>query len=407
MSSMKIFAFSPSYLSVRGNGVHERSIVKRLMVTDHFLFIAAPRVLLLPSKKFTGTFREGRKVRFLSLPVIRPLILFDFIYGLLFSIMFLFYQLLGKKPFDVIYVRDLSAALVLISLRRWHKIPVVLKFVSFTADEYFPFPRNVTAHMASWIISMMEKVAIIKSDKVLVPTDLFKVELMSRYSVSGTKIVPLSSGVDIKEFSSSVGSKRTSSSFTIGYFGSLSYLNDIDCLLKALQLLKFKVNIKLILSTQSDPLEVKQKIEMYHLEGLVEVRSTPHNLMPKLMNEVDVVVIPRRRLSSTDLVLPLKLWEAGAAKKPVIIARTRIVEHELKDKVHVLMYEPENPEDLAAKILQLYKDETLRTNLGVTLFEYVKDYDWSVITSRLRNTLIQLLNYRGAPNGSNAHFKSE
>jgi len=403
---MKIFAFSPSYLSISGNGVHERSIIERLMVTDH-LFIVAPNVLLPPSKKFIGTFIESGKGRFYSLPVIRPLILFDFVYGLLFSIMFLFYRFLGKKPFEVIYVRDMSACIGLNLLKGCHRIPIVFKLVSFAADECFKFPRNTTARMLSWIMSTLEKVAIVKSDKVLVPSDLFKAELTKRYGVSETKIVPLSSGVDIKKFSSLVGSKRNGSPFTIGYFGSLMYLNDIDSLLKALQQLKSKVSIKLILSTQSNPSEVRQKIEMYHLEGLVEVRNTPHSLVPKLMNEVDVVVIPRRKLSSTDLVLPLKLWEAGAAKKPVIIARTRIVEHELKDKVHVLMYEPENPEDLAAKILQLYKDETLRTNLGVTLFEYVKDYDWSVITSRLRNTLIQLLNYRGAPNGSNAHFKSE
>ena len=105
------------------------------------------------------------------------------------------------------------------------------------------------------------------------------------------------------------------------------------------------------------------------------------------MSEVDVVVIPRRRLSSTDLVLPLKLLEAGAAKKPVIIAKTKIVEHELLDKKNVLMYEPENPVDLAAKICQIYTDANLRERLGPQLFEYVHNKDWNTIGRNLSDVL--------------------
>ena len=97
------------------------------------------------------------------------------------------------------------------------------------------------------------------------------------------------------------------------------------------------------------------------------------------MNEVDGIVIPRRKLSSTDLVLPLKLLEAGAARKPVIMAKTAIVEHELIDKKNVLMYEPENSSDLAAKILKLHNDNALRQNIGLKLFEYVQNCNWNAI----------------------------
>lgn len=386
---MRIFALSPSYLFVAGDGVHERRIAEVLRLTDQ-LFITTFNVLLPPARKFTGSIGTYREGRFLSLPVIRPIIVFDFFYGMLFSVIFTFYRLVGKKPFDVIYIRDISAAIGINTLRRYHRIPVVLKLGGFVADEYFGFPRGRIACMVSWAISVMERVTTIKSDKVIVPSSLFKIELMKRYGVSGTKIVPLSAGVNIKEFSAPIDSKKSESPFTIGYFGSLADLNDIDCLLKALQLLKPRVNIKLLLSTRNDHTEITRKIYLYGLKELVEIKSTPHNLVPKLMNKVDVIVIPRRRLSSTDLVIPLKLLEAGAARKPVVIAKTRIIKHTLQDNKNVIMYAPEDSEDLAEKILQLYKDETLRTNLGKALFEYAKDYKWDNILGNLRKILLHI-----------------
>ncbi|MHA1832347.1 MAG: glycosyltransferase, partial [Candidatus Baldrarchaeia archaeon] len=131
----------------------------------------------------------------------------------------------------------------------------------------------------------------------------------------------------------------------------------------------------------------KQKIDSYSLKWLAEVKSVPHNLMPKLISKVDVVVIPRRRLSSTDLVMPLKLLEAGATKKPVIIAKTRIIEQTFQDLKNVVMYEPENPEDLAEKILLVYKDGEFRARLGEALFDFAKNYDWHIIIRKLRRNV--------------------
>ena len=68
------------------------------------------------------------------------------------------------------------------------------------------------------------------------------------------------------------------------------------------------------------------------------------------------------------------------------MAKTAIVEHELIDKKNVLMYEPENSSDLAAKILKLHNDNALRQNIGLKLFEYVQNCNWNAIGKNLIET---------------------
>jgi glycosyltransferase involved in cell wall biosynthesis len=384
----KVFVFAPSYLSSKGDGLHERWIAREIS-RRNLVFVAAFKTILSPSIDFESEIVESsetRKVMFL--PALRPLFLLSFLYSLFFSFIFTCYRLVGRKPFEVIYVRDNSAALGFNLFKGIHGIPIVLKIVSFTIDEFFmSSSKNAGSRLASWLLSSIERFAVVKSDKILVPSNLFKTELISRHNPSSGKITVISVGVDINKFNILHENRASNAPFTLGYFGSLIQLNDIDCLLKSIHILKPKVDVKLILSTQSNPSEVKKTINSLSLAKQVEIRRTPYDLMPTLLSEVDAVVIPRRKLSSTDLVFPLKLLEAGAARKPVIIAKTKIVEYELQDKKHVVMYRPESSEDLASKIFYLYNDRNLQYNISNAFFDYVKNYDWDIIGDRLRQTL--------------------
>jgi glycosyltransferase involved in cell wall biosynthesis len=372
-----------------GDGIHERRIANELKQSDN-VFVATVNLLLSANEKFKGKLDENPNTRYVKLPVLRPAFLFDFLYGLLFSAVFVFYRLVGQKPFDAIYVRDTSAAIGLNLFRRCHGIPVVLKLVSFSGDEYFMFSRTVKARFAHWALSGLEKVATVKSDAVIVPSGLFKAELVKRYSVHESKIVPIGVGIDFARFSVFGNNNVSGGTFTVGYFGSFLPINDIDCLLESIELLKSKIPVKLLLFSRSNPSSIRSKIDACSLKGHVELKSVPYEMMPKAISSADVVVIPRRKLSSTDLVLPLKLLEAGAAKKAVIMARSKIVEHEFQDRQHILMYEPGNAQDLAKKIFMLYDDSCLRSRLGTVLCSFVKNCDWKITCLKLRNELTNL-----------------
>ena len=57
--------------------------------------------------------------------------------------------------------------------------------------------------------------------------------------------------------------------------------------------------------------------------------------------------------------------------------------------IKVLLFEPENPEDLASKIIQVLSDDRLRNELSTYNHEFVANYDYETIASRFVKVLVQ------------------
>jgi hypothetical protein len=74
---MKVFALSPCFLSIAGDGVHERKIAQEISMKNQ-LFIVTFNTILSPSQKFKGKIiDDGDHNRLIKLPIIRPVIIFS------------------------------------------------------------------------------------------------------------------------------------------------------------------------------------------------------------------------------------------------------------------------------------------------------------------------------------------
>jgi glycosyltransferase involved in cell wall biosynthesis len=84
----------------------------------------------------------------------------------------------------------------------------------------------------------------------------------------------------------------------------------------------------------------------------------------KLLKTFDVLVVPRRRISSTEAIIPIKIIEAWAMGVPVIATAHEVFKYMgLRDREDILLCEP-NPEDVVNKILVILKDEELKKRLS-------------------------------------------
>jgi glycosyltransferase involved in cell wall biosynthesis len=386
---MKVFAFLPCFLSSAGCGVNERRLIRGLTLNSSVMVLAVGR------EGCHAQFSDSKQLDLARTKVLplskysKPAFLFDLFYGILLSITFVVFRLVGKKIFDVIYVRGASEAIGFSLLRKLHGIPVVLKLMSFRSDEYFMGKRNAATDMVCQLLFLLEKIAAAKSDAVIVPSALFRAEVVHRFGIPKSKVSTLGVGVDLDLFSSKPNDcdQTVDQTVTIGYVGSLIPLNDVDTLLQAFKIAKATLNVRLLILTRDDSAVLKNQIGLMNLGEFVEIKSVPHEEVPHCMLDIDIVAIPRRRVSSTEMVIPLKLLEAGAAKKPTIIARTRIIKHTFVDTENVLMYEPEDPKDLSDKIFLLCADVKLRDRLGNSLFNFAENFDWHVIVRKFRNQL--------------------
>jgi glycosyltransferase involved in cell wall biosynthesis len=94
--------------------------------------------------------------------------------------------------------------------------------------------------------------------------------------------------------------------------------------------------------------------------------------MPSIVNSIDVAVIPLKKLDLFLGAIPSKIFENLAMKKPILLgvdgeARQLFI----NDGNAGLYFEPENYNDLAGKILQLFNDRSQINELGLNGYNYV------------------------------------
>ena len=90
-----------------------------------------------------------------------------------------------------------------------------------------------------------------------------------------------------------------------------------------------------------------------------------------------IVVVPSRWDCQ-----PFAPLDAAASGKPVVASCIGGIQDTVEDGKTGFLFEPENIEDLADKIVTLLKDEKLREEMGKAAKEKAKQYDWEKIAER-------------------------
>jgi len=101
----------------------------------------------------------------------------------------------------------------------------------------------------------------------------------------------------------------------------------------------------------------------------------PLSEIPSRISCCHAGLVPNLRDGFTDLVLPTKLMEYVAMGKPVIASRTRAIERYF-DGSMVLFFEPGRAEELAQRILDLYRREDMGVDLARNAQRFLQTYRW-------------------------------
>jgi glycosyltransferase involved in cell wall biosynthesis len=97
--------------------------------------------------------------------------------------------------------------------------------------------------------------------------------------------------------------------------------------------------------------------------------------MPQILKEVDVALVPLRKLELFTGAIPSKIFEALSMEKALLLG----VEGEAKlhfiDRGDAgLSFEPENAADLSQKMLELARNPSLIKSKGANGRQYVSEY---------------------------------
>ena len=205
------------------------------------------------------------------------------------------------------------------------------------------------------------------------------------------KAVKIYNGIDTEKWKQRLDNDGT---FTIINVGRITHqVKGQDILIKALKECKDK-GMKFICNFvggvygyDTNSFEyLKKLIEDLNLSEDINFLGNREDV-PKLLARSDLFILPSRFEG-----LPISLLEAMAARLPVIASNISGSNELIEHGKNGLLFESENSLDLAEKISWLYyhKEEMERMTQGA--YEYVKEFDISIMCKKYRDLYKSLLN---------------
>ena len=160
------------------------------------------------------------------------------------------------------------------------------------------------------------------------------------------------------------------------YGGILGHAQGLKTVLRAANLIKENSSIHIILQgsgpEKDDLVNLKDELKIDNVHFLPPV---PKAEMPNILLEVDVALVPLRKLDLFQGAIPSKIFEALAMEKPLLLGvEGEAKKHFIDNAKAGLFFEPENEIDLADKMIEFSNDKNMIIEMGSNGRKYVSEH---------------------------------
>ena len=357
----KILALVPSILGNDGSAVNERQLLEHLCNYSKCHVISIVPLSQLKNlasliKNFKKSYHNLSSILFLPIPFVPIALLFLSI--ILSPFIFLFDRVI---KFHLIYIRPSLLSFGLLASNSLIK-KACIKYTAIHEDEV---KNNLLA--PSPILKIADRATLHKAAIVAIHSPLLLKHLaIKRKILPQGKIVMVPPGIDEKKIESikRINVRLSKDHYFVGFVGSLFWWQGVDLLVRAVARVSEKLKVTLLIVGDGPE---KGKIKKLCRELKVRCVVTGyvrHEVALALLSNLDVLLLPRLRTSTTESNVPIKVIEAWALGVPVVTTRHKIYEYlGLRDGEHLLYCEPE-PSDIAEKILKILTNPELQKRLA-------------------------------------------
>ena len=246
-------------------------------------------------------------------------------------------------------------------------------------------------------LEYIEKKAYQKANHIVVVTDAFKAFITNK-KIDPEKITIIKNGVDLTFYkpdeieAKDVFGLNLDSRFVASYFGTHGMAHHLETVLDAAEILSERKDIVfLLVGDGAEKKKIVKQKEQRGLENVIMLEQQGKDKMPNLwaLSDVSLVLLKKSDLFKT--VIPSKIFESMAMKKPIILG----VEGEVKGMIiegdSGICIEPENAEDLANAVLKLADSSEFCAKLGNNGNEYVVRYfDRKALAKRFEELMVDV-----------------
>ena len=176
------------------------------------------------------------------------------------------------------------------------------------------------------------------------------------------------------------------------YGGIIGYAQGLDLLLNVGKELEAYENVKIVLQGTGPELErLKRMKEEEKIDNVFFLPPVEKSMMPDVLKEIDVVLVPLRKLDIFKGAIPSKIFEAMAMKKALLLGVEGEAKKHFIDTAEAgYFFEPENKKDLKDKILKMVQEKEKIPEFGEKGRAYVsKVFNRDVIAKKFEDYLKQ------------------
>ncbi len=184
------------------------------------------------------------------------------------------------------------------------------------------------------------------------------------------------------------------SSKIVGYVGSLKSYEGLDLLIRAVAIINRRGgNIGVVIVGDGpekkflENLSMTEKVnDVVHFVG----RVSPADV-PKYYNLLDLVVIPRKASPVSEMIPPLKPFDAMAANKCVLVSSARALAECVENNTTGIVFEKDNLDDLVKALTNILGDDILRQTIADNGLSWSQEHrSWEINAKYIKKTYREL-----------------
>ena len=314
------------------------------------------------------------------------------------------HQFIKDTKIEAVHIHDIRIAQAVFNANKKHNLPVVLDLHDNMPEvmKLYPhlqkFPGKYVISPKRW--KLKEEEFILKADKVISVSPEFIDTLIARLPSEKEKFVLVPNTIRksfFEDYKVDVNiTERYKNKFVILYLGDTNIRRGLQTVISSVATLQQKIsNLKLVIvgKNTTDTI-LKQQVEELKISEFVDFEGWQNvTLFQSYILSSAICISPLHRNLQHDVAYANKIFQYMSFAKPLLvsdaIAQKRLVEKTNSGLVH----QEKNVEDFTDKVLKLYADETLRTELGENGKHFVRnEFSWEQTSKKLLHLYDNLLN---------------
>jgi glycosyltransferase involved in cell wall biosynthesis len=231
------------------------------------------------------------------------------------------------------------------------------------------------------LLERLEALAYRRADRIVAVTDAFVAHIGQRSGGRHGRIAVIKNGVDLGLFKASADGadiKRAlglEGKFIAAYVGTHGMAHGLETILEAAERVKNDPRIVfLLVGDGAERARIERLKHEMGRDNVVLLGQQPKAAMPGIWAATDASLILLRRNDLFRKVIPSKMFEAMAMRRPIILG----VEGEARELLEAacagIGVTPESADQVAAAVLRLADDPALAALLGAQGLDHVRAY---------------------------------